>query len=131
MIQASPTCDVGKCAITIVVIQRVMMHPAYKDVFIPVVVVVADCNAIVVAATCKTGLGCNVGEMTVPVILKKTVEKLRGRLVQRSDVGSVREEDVELAIIVVIEEGHATRHGLRGIALRSFRAVELKINWLV
>ena len=55
----------------------------------------------------------------------------RGRLVQRSDVGSVREEDVKLAIIVVIEEGHATRHGLRGIALRSFRAVELKINWLV
>ena len=131
MIQASLTCDIGKCAIAIVVVQRVMMHSAHKDVLIPVIVVVADCNAIVVAATCKIGLGCNVGKMAIPVISKKTIVKPRGRLVQCSDVGAVREEDIKPAIVVVIEEGHAPRHGLRGVALRSFGTVKLKINCLI
>ena len=49
---------------------------------------------------------------------------------ERLDVRSVgkEKEDVELAVIVVVEDGHAARHGFRRVALRRLATIQLEVN---
>ena len=47
------------------------------------------------------------------------------------DVGAVGEKDVELAVVVVIEHGHASGHGFGRMAFGRLIGLELEIDWLV
>ena len=100
------------------------MHAGYKDVFISVVVVVSDGNTRVIACSRKSRLLCDVGKRAVTVVVKEPVPVFRRCLVQRSDVCSIREEDVEIAVVIVVEDGHAPGHGFRGVLLRSLTTIE-------
>jgi hypothetical protein len=66
--------------------------------------------------------------VSVAVVLEKPVGVFRGSLVERFDVRSVGEEDVELAVVVVVEDGHATGHSLGRVALGRLATVQLEVN---
>ena len=106
------------------------MHARDKNVFIAVVVVVADRDAHVVAGAREPGLFGYVGEVAVAVVLEEAVGIFRGSLLERLDVRSVGEENVELAVVVVIEDRDAARHSFWRVAFGRLTAVELEINWL-
>src|ERR1039458_9382767 len=80
---------VGECAVSVVVIERVFVHARDKDIFVPVIIVVANGNAHVIATAGEARLFRNVGEMSFAVIFEKTVRVFRGGLPERVDIGSV------------------------------------------
>ena len=47
------------------------------------------------------------------------------------NVGAVGEENIQLAVVVVIEHGHASGHGFGGMAFGRLVGLELEIDWLV
>src|SRR5271163_3082669 len=60
--------DVREGAVAIVVVERVAMDAAVKDIFVAVVIVIADGDADVVARSSKPGLFGYVGERAVSVV---------------------------------------------------------------
>ena len=80
----------------------------------------------VVTSSRQPGLFGYVGEVSVPVVLEEPVGIFRGSLVERLDVRPVGEEDIELAVVVVIEDSHAAGHGFWRVTLGRLVAVELE-----
>src|ERR1019366_6672274 len=59
---------IGECSVSVVVVERIVVHAADKNVFVSVVIVVANGNAGVVASAGQTCLGGDVREMPFAVI---------------------------------------------------------------
>src|SRR5579863_1634565 len=123
--------DVGKRAVAIVVVKSVAVDAGDEDVFVAIVVVVANGHANVVASARQSGFFGDVGEVAVAVVFEETVGVFWRILVERFDVGSVSKEDVEFAVIVVIKNGHPAGHGFGRMAFRSFVGIEFEIDRLV
>ena len=123
--------NIGESSVAVVVVQRVAIHARHKNIFVSVIVVVADGDADVVTGSRQPGLLGYVSEMSVAVILKQAVGIFRGGFLERLDVGSVGEENIELAVVVVIEAQPQPPAMVSG-AWRSGRlvAVELEIDRL-
>ena len=130
LVQPGFRCDIGEGAVAVVVIQRVAIDAGDKDVFISVVVVIADGDADVVAGSGQAGFFGDVGEVALAVVFEEAVVVLRRILLQSLDVGAVGEEDVELAVVVVVEDSHAAGHGFGRVALGRLIAVEPEIDGL-
>ena len=112
-------------------IERVAVDAGDKNIFVAVVVIIANGHAHVVAGARQSGFVGDVGEVSLAVVFKKTVAIFRGTLAERMDVGAVSEKNVELAVVVVIEDGHASGHGFGSMALGRFVGFELEIDGLV
>src|SRR5579864_1872171 len=121
---------IGEGAVAIVVVERVAVDASDENIFVAVVVVIADRNAGVVARAGQSGLCGDVGEVTLAVVFEEAVVVLGRIFLERLQVRAVSEEDVELAVVVVIENGYASGHGFRGIVLGAFVAVKLELNRL-
>src|SRR4029077_747495 len=115
--------NVSERAVSVVVIERVSVYATYEDIFVSVIVVVADGDPGVVADACEPCLFGDVCERAVSVIVEQPVPVLRRSLLEGGDVSAVRKENVEIAVIVVIEDGDAAGHGLRRVALGSLVAI--------
>src|ERR1700691_6235912 len=122
---------VAEGSVPVVVIERVPINPGDKNVFVAVIVVVADRYADVEACSRETRLFCHVREVSMPVIFEKAVVVLRGVFAKRAQIRPVGEENVELAVVVVVEQGDASGHGFWRMALGRFIAVELEIDRLI
>jgi hypothetical protein len=120
--------DVGEGSIAVVVVQRAVMHAADEDVFVTVVIVIANRDARVVTRAGQTRRFGHVREMAVAIVAEQAIEILRRGLLQAANVGAVGEEDIQLAVVVVIEDRDAARHGLRRVPLRRFATVERERN---
>src|SRR5215468_1715826 len=118
--------DISESPVPVVVIERVAIDAGDEDVFKPIVVVVSDGNARVVARSSQSCLLRDVGEVSLAIILEKAVVVLRRIFLLRLQIGTVREENVELAVIVVIENGNASFHGFGRVMLGTFVAVEFE-----
>jgi hypothetical protein len=46
-----------------------------------------------------------------------------------ANIGSVGEENIQIAIVVIVENRYPAGHGLRRMALRRFTTVELEVDW--
>ena len=123
--------DIRKSPVPVVVVQRVAVYPGDKNIFIPVVVIIADGDARVIAGSGKPRFFGYVGEMSPAIVLKKAVGILRGSLAKRLDVGSVGEEDVQFAVVVEVKHGDTASHGFRSVAFRRFVAFQLEVDGLV
>jgi hypothetical protein len=55
------------------------MHAGNEDILAAVVIVIADGNAIVEPRSRQSGLGRDIGEVALPVVLEKPVGVLIGR----------------------------------------------------
>ena len=109
--------DVGKCAVAVVVKQNVVAPEAAEEIVPAVVVVIADADAGLPAGARQSGSFGDVGERAVAIVL---VQMRSGRLSGRprfAETRSVREINIEPAVVIVIEEGDAAAFGLDDVAL--------------
>src|SRR5580700_1909091 len=103
-----------------------------------VIVVIANGHSHAVVAVASFGQPCLLGYIGEAAALILTVEpvpvawiaavKILGRLHRARHVPTVHEEDVEQAVIVVIQKGHAAWHGFYQIFLRSRRVLQSEIQ---
>ncbi len=70
MIETSLSRDIRKGSIAIVVVERVLVDARNKQIWMPIVIVVADSNADVVAGPCQTRLVGHVCKNAVAVVAK-------------------------------------------------------------
>ena len=122
---------VRECAISVVVIERVLIDAGDKDVFVSIVVIVGHRDAHIIAAAREACLFGHIREVPMAVVFKKTIEIFRRGLTERFNVRPVGEEDVQLAVVVVVKDGYASCHGFGCMALGRLTTVEFEINGLV
>src|SRR5215469_6059412 len=111
MVEASLGGDIRERPVAIVVVERVAVNASDKQVGPAVIVVVGDGHGDVEARAPETGFFCHVGKHAVAVVSVETVRELRGILFESLDIGAVGEKDIGTAILVVVKNRHATRHG--------------------
>src|SRR5262249_29762827 len=102
--------DVGKGAVAVIVIENVPAPIRYEQIVEAVVIVVAYAAALAPAGVSQAGLCGDVGERSVAVVVKQVAG---GVLASRRLKGSaVHEENIEPAVVVVVEERGAAAHHL-------------------
>ena len=104
------------------------MHAADEDVLVTVVVVVADRHAGIVASSGEARFRGDVFEVAGAIVFEQAVGVLRRALFERADIGSVGEEDIQLAVVVVVEDGHAAGHRFRRVALGRLTTLQPEID---
>src|SRR5271157_309509 len=104
------------------------MHAAHEDVFVTVVIVIADRDGVVEAYTRETGLFGDIFEVAFPVVFEEAVGVPSRGLFHRPNIGSVGEENIQIAVVVIVENRHPTGHGFRRMALRRLTTVELEVD---
>src|SRR5260370_23766709 len=95
--------DIGECAVAVVVVQPVLMNSANKDILVAIVVIVSNGDAIVETSARQSGLFVNILEVTVAVVLEKSIGVLRRALFHGRDISSIGEIDIQAAVVVVVE----------------------------
>ncbi len=120
--------DVGEGAVAIVVQQLVAGDVRHEEIGPAVVVVIAHGDAHPVALACHPGSVGDVGEGQVPVVVEEPVLVLVAFLLEGRDGRAVDEEDVGIAVVVVIEHGHARHHGLGLVLVRRGRALDGELH---
>ncbi len=79
-----------------------------EDVFVAVVIVVADGDAVEIAGASEAGVGGDVGEGAVAIV---AVEAIGGVGEWVAEAGAREDENVEPAIVIVIDKRAAAGHG--------------------
>ena len=103
-------------AVVVVVIKHGPIEISYVEIFPAVVVILACGRPKSPAAVVDSRLGRYIGEGAVVIV---TV-KLAGMTFSRSQIferGSIHEEDVHPAVIVVVENRNTAAHGFHNVAL--------------
>src|SRR5581483_9628404 len=121
--------DIGKGSVAVVVIKNVAAVAGDVEIFETVVVVVADSHAHAVEVlrhSAKTGTFGHIGESAVRVLVVQAIPEFLAGLIRRlsvghriGELGAVGEEDIQPAVVVVIEGGHAAAHGFDQVFVRS------------
>ena len=113
--------DVGEGAVAVVLVERAAPVGGDQDVWVAVVVVVGNGAAHPeLAAAGDAGLVGDVGEGAVAVVLVERVLQRRLRLVEVARA-AVDHEDVDPAVVVVVEERDAGPHRFRQVPVRGHR----------
>jgi hypothetical protein len=119
---------VGEAACALVAIELVGEDAGDVEVLVAVVVVVADRDSLAVARAGEARRLRHVLEAAVRLLAVEAVPVARPVLLRQGagrhrvvDPRPVREEDVEAAVAVVVEERHPRAHGLRQVLLRRGR----------
>src|ERR1700688_803816 len=100
--------EIGKSAITVVAVKRVLSKVGAKNILEAVVVVVADANSTSPPYGVQAGFFGDVGKCTVAVIF---VKPIGGALGCASEAGAGENEQIHPAVIIVINEGAAASGG--------------------
>src|SRR5437868_9238306 len=95
-------------------IERVFAPVAHKQVIGAVVLVIPDADTLSPAGAGETGARCDVREGVVAIVFVKTVGR---RGTYRLEACAIHQEDVEPAVIVVVEERHSAARGLNQITI--------------
>ena len=116
-----------KRSVALVVEEAVLAVAGDVEVVEAVVVIVADAGALAPTGREEAGLGGDVGEGAVVVVVEEMVGGFcccRGRS-RSSEFASVDEEDVGPAVAVVVEDGDAGAGGFDDVALGVDAAVDV------
>ena len=113
--------DVGEGAITGVVVKHVLTPISDEQVFKPVVVVIADANTGRPTRTEQTGFCRHIGEGAIPVGL---VQAVRGAFRSGLESCPAEDENVEPAVIIVIEQGASAAHRFHDVVLSGNAAID-------
>ena len=109
--------DIGKRAVAIIVIERVAAGAANEQVRVPVIIVVAHGHSEIEAQAFarQAGGASHVFEGPVAFVAQQAVVIGRVGFFHLGEFGAVGEEDVHLAILVVVQDADAAAHRLREI----------------
>jgi hypothetical protein len=91
-------------------VESIAVNTGYKDIGVPVIVVVRDCYANIVSfAGQPSGIG-DVGIFPIAIVPKEMILILWNVLFQRGDISAVRKKDIGTPIPVVVENRYAACH---------------------
>ena len=98
--------DIRECPVAVVTIQNIFSVVAYEEIFIAVVVIVSDANALSPSCMRQARFLGNVGKSSVVIIV---VQVICGLLFagKRVESRSIHDKNIRPAIVVIIEYGHA------------------------
>src|ERR1035437_5202202 len=105
--QTGLRCDIRKGAVTIVPIQAVLAEVCDEEIFVAVVVVVSDADAVGPSRVMQACLFGDVGEATVAVVVIETIARTGGNTVEAA---AAEDEDVHPPVVVVVKEGTTRAH---------------------
>ena len=83
-----------------------------KQVFMTVVVVIADSDAHSVTSPGKAGLDGDVAECAIAIVLVETIPELRAGLGERGQSRAIYAEDIRPAVPVKIDDAQSARQRL-------------------
>ena len=130
-VDAGRLADVLERAVAVIEVQDVRAVVAQEDVLVAVVVDVAGDDAVAEAAEAEPGRLGHVLEMVAAQVLVEPVRALFGGA-QRQERGG-GEVDVEQAVVVVVEDGHARAVGRGEVLLvghaRKVHEVDARLPW--
>ena len=106
----------------------VAVDAGYVKIDKSIVVVVAGGNSHRVANALQAGLFRYVCESAVPVVAEEPVGITGIVFFKRGDRRAVRKEDIQQAVVVVIEERYSSSHGFKRIALRTDAVLQLELD---
>ncbi len=112
----------------IVVIQMILGHAGNENIGPAIVIEIADCDSHIVPIARQAGLFRDVCEGLIMVVVVEAVVVFRRVFRQRWNCSAVEEEDVQISIVVVIEQGDARNHRFGLILVWSWTAVLEKIH---
>ena len=122
-------------SVAIVVIKRTASVSGYIEVFESVVIVVANRDPGGIAESGKARMLRDIFEGSIrflviePVPVLRSVflgnRALRSRIVEPRAIG---EKDIQAAIVIVIEQGHARSHRLQKVFLVGWRSLLPEVN---
>ena len=102
--------DVGECPVAVVVEQVALPKRRDEDVVEAIVVVIADRRAHAEQRDGQSRLRGHIGERAVAIVV---IELQRRWLAGRGPVLAVHQQNVGIAVIVVVDESAARAHGFR------------------
>src|SRR6266852_8786562 len=116
--------NVSKSAVTVVVVKNIPAQVGDQQVHISIIVEITDSHPHTVGVALHSRVFRDVSKSAISVIAIEAVPVTRiGFVGQRParhgvlNLRSIHEEQIEVAIVVVIEHGHAAAHGFREIFL--------------
>ena len=118
---------IGERSVVVVVVKHPAIEISDVEVFPAVIVVIADGDAEAPAAMRDSGLRADVGESSVMIV----VVELAGMALARAYIverGTVDQEDVHPAVVVVIKDRHAAAHGFHDVELFRASTGEVEID---
>ncbi len=111
-------------------VQAVAAVAGHIQVFISIVVVVADGDAHAIANSLQAGLLRNVFKGPIRLLVVQAVPVFGAGLLRNESLGrwigirrAIHKEDIQQAVIVAIEKRHARTHGLNEILARGVRSL--------
>jgi hypothetical protein len=113
--------DVGEGSITVVVVKHILTPIGDKRVLKPVVVIVAHANTGRPTGTEQAGFCGHIGQGAISIVL---VQPVRGAWRSGLEAWPAEDEDVEPAVIIVIEQGASTAHRFHDVVLSENTAID-------
>ena len=119
--QACFASDVGERAVAVVAEKHIVVVIGEEKIVQPVVVEVADGDARDPTGTRQTGFRSDILERSVAIVLVQPVAGSRGW--SSAEARASQHQNVEPAIVIVIEESDAATDSLKNVALRVDRPI--------
>src|ERR1039458_6509830 len=113
--------DIGEGAIPIIAVENVLTPVSDEDVVETIVIVIRDGDTVRPTHARETGLRGDIGEGAIPVVLVEPVSGPRRRPFQTR---AAEHQDVQPAVVIVIEEGDAAAHRFDDVQV----AVDAAVN---
>src|SRR5262249_9575861 len=105
---------VGESSVTVVVIENVLAKVGDEEIFVAVVVVVADADALSPAGVTYTCFCSDIGESSIAIVAKKMRNRLAARR-KSFQTRAINQKNVEPSVVVVVIEGDAASGSFKQI----------------
>ena len=119
--------NLAEAAVAFVVIEAILAVAGYVEIGQAIVIVVANAGPLAPAGAGEPGLRGDVGEGAVLIVVEEVARRRRsGFFGFGMEVSSIDEEDVGVAVAVVIKDGDAGTGSLEDVALGGDSAVNVE-----
>jgi len=119
---------VGEGAVSIVVQELVVVDAGNVKIDEAIIVIVSDGHSHRIADALQAGLLRYIGEGAIAVVAEEAVGITGIALLKRWDGRAIGKENVQQALIVVVEESHSAGHGFKCVALRTDTILERELD---
>ena len=109
LIEPGLFCDVGEGSIAVVAIELIAVNADDKQVFMTIVVVVANRDAHSITSPGKSCFGGDVAECPIAIVLVETIPELRTGLGEGGQSRAIDAEDIRPAVPIKIDDAQSAR----------------------
>jgi hypothetical protein len=88
-----------------------------KEIFVTVIVIIADARALAPSCIRKAGMRGDIRERAIVIVMKQMAGGVLRFLILRRQQVSIHQKDVGPAVVVVIEDGDAASRSFENVTL--------------